>query len=164
MISYILETTAGFSHLRRLVVTRHPAVAALCREQEIAVLCHELPYRNDTIRLGLEELSGQFSLSGCMFCPCDQPLLRPESIDALLKAFSQNPDRICRLGYESRAASPVLFGRKFFPELSALPQGVGGSYLAKKYPAQVMLVPVRDPLELCDIDTAEDLRKLSAEK
>lgn len=161
MLSYILDATAGFSCLRRLTVTRHLPAANLCREKGVDVLCHELPHRNDTIRLGLESLSAHSSLSGCMFCPSDQPLLSSESIAALLKTFFQNPDRICRLGYEGRAGSPVLFGRRFFPELLALPQGAGGSYLTKKYPAQVMLVPVRDPLELYDVDTQEDLKKLS---
>ena len=118
MLSYILDSTAKFPQLSRLVVTRHEEVAALCREKGVAVLCHELPHRNDTIRLGLERLLASpkntedslplndtpfpasfcpteaFQLSGCIFCPSDQPLLQAESINALLQAFSRNPDKI----------------------------------------------------------------------
>ena len=162
MISYILDATAGFPRLSRLVVTRHEEIASLCREKGVEVLCHNLTHRNDTIRLGLEKLSARYSLSGCVFCPSDQPLLGTDSIGALLKTFSQNPDKICRLCYEGKAASPVIFGKQFFPELLSLPQGAGGSFLAKKYPAQVILVPARDAFELYDIDTPEDLMALSA--
>lgn len=180
LISYILGCTAPFSCLSRLVVTRSLQTATLCREKGVAVLCHQLPGRNDTIRLGLAHLLAAANptdhppcpevrpglepapsrLSGCLFCPADQPLLRPESIKALLLAFSGNPDRICRLGYGGQAASPVLFGSRFFPELLRLPQGAGGSYLAKKYPAQVLIVPAQDPCELYDIDTPEALTLL----
>jgi CTP:molybdopterin cytidylyltransferase MocA len=41
-----------------------------------------------------------------------------------------------------------------------LPQDRGGAYLAKKYPEQVLYIPVQDSLELYDIDTKEDLEKL----
>ena len=161
MISHILNCTASVPGLHRLVVTRYEETAALCRKEGVEVLCHTLPSRNDTIRLGLEKLLENFRLSGCIFCPADQPLLSPESFDALLQAFSHNPDKICRLCYEDKAASPVIFGQKFFQELLTLPPDAGGSYLAKKYPAQVILVPARDPFELYDVDTPEALQNLS---
>ena len=172
LISRILECSARFPCLRRLVVTRHAGIAALCREMGLFVLLHDLPDRSDTIRLSLGQLlaieDGQdhiwppahSHLSGCLFCPADQPLLRPESLEALLQAFFQNPDSICRPAYEGRAASPVLLGRRFFPELLTLPRGAGGSFLAQKYPAQVVQIPVRDAFELDDVDTPQDLARL----
>ena len=174
LISCILKTVLNTPGLFPLAVTRHRDVACLCREMGLAVLCHDLPYRNDTIRLGLQALSGDLPfqheppslpappLPGCIFCPADQPLLRRDSLAALIHAFSQNPDKICRLGYGEREGSPVLFGSRFFPELLTLPQGAGGSYLIKKYPAQVILVPARDSYELYDVDTPQDLKLLSA--
>lgn len=182
MISYLIENILSIPGLSPLAVTRNEETAALCRERGIPVLCHNLPHRNDTVRLGLgallkeapaqKEFPSRLSpssslplssaqLSGCLFCPADQPLLRRESLCTLIETFSQNPDKICRLSYGERAGSPVLFGRQFFLELLALPQGVGGSYLIKKYPAQVILVPARDPYELYDVDTPEDLEFLS---
>ena len=176
LVSRLLETVIDTPGLFPLTVTRYEEVAKLCREMGIAVLCHDLPYRNDTIRLGLQALLDRFScreqqqaapsapyprLCGCLFCPADQPLLRRDSLCALTEAFFRHSDKICRLGYDGRAASPVLFGHQFFPELLTLPQGAGGSYLIKKYPAQVMLVPARDPYELYDVDTPEELKFLS---
>ena len=61
----------------RIVVTRSAQVQALCKAQGVPVLLHALPGRNDTVRLGLSALLAQHpELTGCMFLPGDQPLLR----------------------------------------------------------------------------------------
>ena len=57
--------------------------------------------------------------------------------------------------------SPVLFPKWAFPELLALPEGKGGSFVLKKYPGQVRMLPVRDKYELMDVDTPEDLKFLT---
>ena len=73
----------------RVVVTRSPEVKALCEKAQIPVVLHALPGRNDTVRLGLDALlAAHPELIGCMFLPGDQPLLRRESIEALVRAFS----------------------------------------------------------------------------
>ena len=57
LLQYALDATGGI-FLRRVVVTRDPAAAALCREQGIETVLHSQPYRSDTVRLGLEALAG----------------------------------------------------------------------------------------------------------
>ena len=74
----------------RIVVTRSAQVQALCKAQGMPVLLHALPGRNDTVRLGLSALLAQHpELTGCMFLPGDQPLLRRATVDLLLTAFAQ---------------------------------------------------------------------------
>ena len=74
----------------RIVVTRSAQVQALCKAQGVPVLLHALPGRNDTVRLGLSALLAQHpELTGCMFLPGDQPLLRRATVDQLLTAFAQ---------------------------------------------------------------------------
>lgn len=164
----VLELTGGKNSrfLQRIVVTRTPEVEAVCKARNIPAFLHELPLRSDTVRLGLDALLHQSRsfgkpLSGCMFCPSDQPLLRRETLEALCLTFSQNPDRICRPGTKGNPGAPVIFPARLFPELLHLPDGKGGSFLAKKYPEQVLYVPVRDEYELIDADTPETLAKLS---
>lgn len=174
MISHALTVTEGF-FARRITVTRHREVADFCRQKEIPVLLHDLPYRNDTVRLGLEYLESLESQSsqkssivssdliqGCLFCPGDQPLLRRETISALIAAARNEPEKIWRVSCKGEAGTPVLFPRWTFPELKTLPMGKGGGYLAKKYPEQVRMIPVRDWYELKDVDTRKDLNILSA--
>ena len=53
MIARILAATGGL-FARRVVVTRHGDVAEYCRKQGAEVIAHDLPHRNDTVRLGLD--------------------------------------------------------------------------------------------------------------
>lgn len=154
-----LKVTDNQLFADRIVVTRTPEIQALCQSRQISVLLHDFPGRNDTVRLGLQALPGH-SLTGCVFCPGDQPLLSRESIATLCQTFSQNSDFICRLGTEENPGAPVIFPFRLFAELLTLPQGKGGSFLAKKYPEQVLYVPARDEFELLDADTPETLNRL----
>ena len=157
MIARILAATEGIFD-RRVVVTRHEDVALLCREQGIEVVLHDLPNRNDTVCLGLEAVG---DVDGCMFCPGDQPLLRKETVAALVSDWKKEPDFICRTVVENQPGAPILFPKWAFSELLTLPEGKGGGILTQKYPERVRLHPVRDRYELIDVDTRENLMKLS---
>lgn len=176
LIEHVLDTTSQVPSLHRIVVTRHEEVAALCSSKQIPVLVHDLPGRNDTVRLGLQALLETTpNLSGCMFVPGDQPLLRRESIETMMLSYFhmlkdqsqltrdsfQMTAPILRLHYGEQAGAPILFDQYYFPELLHLPEGKGGSVLTKKYPEQVHLIPAREAYELYDIDTPEDLLRFT---
>ena len=156
MIRRALDATEGL-FTRRVVVTRHEAVAQLCREWGVEAVLHDLPHRNDTVRLGLEALG---ELDCCMFLPGDQPLLRRETVAMLLRAWQEHPDSIVRPIHEDSQGSPVLFPAWAFPELMDLPEGKGGGAVIKKHPHGLICVPVWDPFELADADTPEALELL----
>ena len=157
LIGRVLDATEGiFAH--RVVVTRHEDVAVLCREKGIDVILHQYPCRSDTVRLGLETMSK--AVDGCVFCPGDQPLLRWETVASLAIAAVNEKNAVWRTVYEETLGSPVLFPKWTFPELLRLPEGKGGSFVAKKYPEQVRKVPVRDRYELMDVDSPADLERL----
>ncbi len=153
MIQWALDATDGLFGAR-VVVTRHESVAALCREQHVNVILHDLPHRNDTVRLGLEQLK---DCDCCMFLPADQPLLRRETIALLLENWKNSPNQICRPVYEDTEGSPVLFPAWAFPELLKLPVGKGGGIVAQKYIHEICRIPISNPFELADVDTPEML-------
>ena len=102
----------------RVVVTRSPEVAELACKAGMKTILHSLPGRNDTVRLGLEALLSELpGLAGCIFLPGDQPLLRKESLEAMvrdLSALDEKERAILRLGFRAedgteRLGSPVLF-------------------------------------------------------
>lgn len=72
---------------RRVVVTRHADVAALCETLGVQVILHDEPCRNDTVRLSMEAMDGCDTVT---FIQGDQPLIRPASIVALLRAAERD--------------------------------------------------------------------------
>ncbi len=151
VIDYILRVTEGLFQ-RRLTVTRHKTVEEYCLSHGAEVLLHQEPERNDTIRLGIEAMA---DCSHCMFCMGDQPLINRKSLEKMLLAAQAEPDKIWRLSANGVPGAPVLFPRKFFAELSALPMGEGGGYVIRAYREEVCTVEA-DVQELMDLDTQED--------
>ena len=160
LMEWVLESTDGI-FLRRVVITRHKEVKKLCRSRGVPVVCHDMPYRSDTIRLGLEALAdGNPPVSGCLFCPADQPLLRWETVAAMALLAVNQPQMICRTAWKERDGAPVLFPEWLFEELQTLPAGRGGNFIIGKHPEQVQRLSVGDQRELEDVDRPEDLQRL----
>ncbi len=157
LIQRALDLTEGDLFERRIVLTRSEEVRRICESQNIPVLFHDLPERSDAVALGIREM---MDLDGCLFCPCDQPLLKRSSLECLVSEFTGEMSEIRRLSYGGKAGSPILFGKGLFEELSCLPHKKGGSYLAQKYPEQVCLTEAEHELELYDVDTAEAFERL----
>ena len=121
MLCRAFDATATPGIAARIVVTRSEEVQALCRAQGVPVLLHSLPGRNDTVRLGLSALLEQLpELSGCMFLPGDQPLLRRESISAELAFFRAHSGNIVAMGHGVQRGNPAIFPKQFFPGLLSL--------------------------------------------
>ncbi len=150
----------------RVVVTRSAEVKSLCEENGVPVLHHVLPFRSDTVRLGLDFLLTRFpALSGCVFLPGDQPLLTQETLCDMVSAFCAEPERKSRIfrlwePQSGTPGSPVLFGADYFEELKSLPEGKGGGVVVKRHEEKVKLFSARHPAELMDADTPEMLEKL----
>lgn len=178
LICRILESTEDLFG-KRVVVTRHKEVADLCRSLSIDVILHNLPNRNDTVRLGLEILGD--GMQACMICQSDQPLLTRKSIIRLAEksksesssvednirfaeksqsAEIDSRDKIWRLAYGDTVGTPVLFPAWTFEELKNLPEKKGGGYLMKQYPDLVGVVQADSIYELQDADTPEELQRL----
>lgn len=156
MILRAIAATEGLFD-RRVVVTRHEDVASLCRNLGIQVVLHDLPNRNDTVRLGLEAVG---DVDCCLFCPGDQPLLKRDTVARLLENWKDSRDSILRPVFEDVLGSPVLFPSRCFPELQSLPDGKGGGFVIRNHPEDVCTIPVTNPFELADADTPEMLETL----
>lgn len=156
LIMHVLDATEDL-FAKRVVVTRHKDVAEICRERGIDVVLHDLPHKSDTVRLGLETLG---NADCCMFCPGDQPLLRRETLAAMLKSWTAQQDKIWRPACGEVPGSPVLFPKWAFNELLNLGEGKGGSVVLNRHPAEICTLQIDDPLELMDADTPQMLDQL----
>ena len=155
LLERILDATEGDMFAKRVVVTRNEDVAEICKAQNVPVILHTYPNRNDTVRLGTEFLK---EMDGWVFCPCDQPLLKRESLENLLNVPYVHEDLIARLHWKETMGTPIFFGKKYFEDLCSLPEKKGGSYIVKQHLDKVRLVSVQDERELWDLDTQEDLK------
>lgn len=151
LISRAIEATDGLFD-KRLLLTRSAAAAEYARARGVQVHLHALPRRSDAMRLGLAEMA---EMDGCLFCPCDQPLLTRQTVAALAAAFARQPETIWRPAAEGQPGAPVVFPRWAFAELAAVQQS-GGSAVAAAHPDKVRLLEV-DAWELFDVDTPADL-------
>ena len=150
-------TNRLFRQDRRIVVTRNPDAAAFCRTEGVPVLLHAQPHRSDTIRLGLEALNAP---EGCLFCPADQPLLTPETVQALLFCAAHDPAAVWRTAHDGAPGAPVFFPQFLLPRLKTLAPGQGGRSILKDAPCPVRLLDCPDGRELADTDTPADLAAL----
>lgn len=162
MLQWILDTTRNMFDYR-VVVTRDTDVQQLCIENNIDVILHEFPGRNDTVRLGLAGMKELVDY--CFFTPADQPFITRESMIGLMDEALRDDKRIVRTAYGERVGAPICFPKWTFDELLNLPEGKGGGAVVKMHSDMVSLVQVASEIELDDIDTVEDyerLKKISA--
>jgi molybdenum cofactor cytidylyltransferase len=115
-----------------------------------------------SIRRGLSALPTD--AQAAMFFTCDQPLLTPLLIDALLESFAAHRPLVCYPVHELMRGSPTIFAAELFPELMRLTGDVGGRVLIEKYRARVHEHPLASAKPLADIDTEEDLTDLAAQE
>lgn len=141
-----------------VVVTRYKEIQDLCCQLKVSCLLHNLPYQNDTVRLGLKQLGPSYL--GYMFCTGDQPLVQLNSLEKLCADFLEQPNYIHRLKYQDIPGNPVIFPAEFYDKLCDLPQDQGGSYIIKQNKNQLRFTEAGSESELYDIDTTKDLVKL----
>lgn len=104
-----------------------------------------------SIRVGMASLS-----QGCtavIIALADMPDVRACHFDALIVAHS--PKRqICRAqASDGTPGNPVLFGKRFFPELAALTGDKGARGLIISSPEDLHMVPTAGQGAVCDLNT-----------
>lgn len=153
LIESALDMTEGVCE-KNVVVTRFTEVEDLCKAKNRAYILHDLPDRNDTVKLGMSYMDG---MDFVIFCMADQPFLKRETFIALILCAINEPQYIYRVAYKQCVGAPMIFPRRYFKELLELPAKKGGNYVANKYPHDVRIMQVQNERELIDIDTKEDL-------
>jgi molybdenum cofactor cytidylyltransferase len=115
-----------------------------------------------SLKAGLAALPPE--VDGAIVCLGDMPQVRAGLIDSLIAAF--DPERgalVVVPSIDGKRGNPVVWSRRFFPELMALEGDVGARHLIGRYGEAVVEVPVADKAALADVDTPEALRAVKAE-
>ncbi|MBX9841248.1 MAG: molybdopterin-binding/glycosyltransferase family 2 protein [Xanthobacteraceae bacterium] len=101
---------------------------------------------------------------GAIVCLGDMPQVRASLIDKLIGAF--DPERgalVVIPTIDGKRGNPVVWSRRFFPELMALEGDVGARNMIARYSEAVAEVPLTDTAALIDVDTPEALAEVKAE-
>jgi molybdenum cofactor cytidylyltransferase len=93
----------------------------------------------------------------------DMPSVTPALLDTLIAAFNPAEGRaICVAAHEGKRGNPVLWARRFFPEMMAVEGDVGAKHIIAANDELVCEVEVSTDAPLVDIDTREDLAAFTA--
>jgi molybdenum cofactor cytidylyltransferase len=95
---------------------------------------------------------------GAIVCLADMPQVDAGLLNRLIVAF--DPDRgalIVMPTVEGRRGNPVLWSRRFFPDLMAIEGDVGARHFIGRYSEAVVEVPLEGKAALVDVDTPEAL-------
>jgi molybdenum cofactor cytidylyltransferase len=103
-------------------------------------------------------------VDGAIVCLGDMPQVSAQLIDKLIAAF--DPERgalVVVPTIDGKRGNPVVWARRFFPEMMALDGDIGARHLIGRYPEAVSEVPLTDTAALVDVDTPEALVRVRAE-
>jgi len=111
-----------------------------------------------SLRKGLEELKADCELF--MVALADQPLTETETYNLLLEQARESDKGIAVPVYEGQKGNPIIFKRRYLPELLTLKGDVGGRELLKRHPEDIFYIEVRDPGVVTNVNTPGDYEKL----
>ena len=115
-----------------------------------------------SVKTGLAALPPESEAA--IVCLGDMPQVTSALIDRLIAAFDPERNALVVLPtFSGKRGNPVLWSRRFFPELIALEGDVGARHLIGAYPEVVTEVPVENAAAMVDIDTPDALRAAKAE-
>jgi molybdenum cofactor cytidylyltransferase len=86
----------------------------------------------------------------------DQPAITAGLVEEMCRAFWQSGRGILTPVHRGRRGHPLLFSRRYVPELLQAHQGVGLRGLLQAHPEDIFELPVPTPEILEDLDTPED--------
>jgi len=170
LLSYLPDGTAlGVAALRNLrsalarvlVVVRtgdNEALDALGAEGVPVIECTE-----SALGMGHSLAAGvraSADAGGWIIALGDMPRVRPETIQAIARDLAAGA-RIVVPVYQGQRGHPVGFAASTRADLLALAGDVGARPLLERYADEVRRLPVDDPGILQDVDTQEDLARVS---
>jgi molybdenum cofactor cytidylyltransferase len=101
---------------------------------------------------------------GAVICLGDMPHVGAALIDGLIGAFdSERGALIVVPARDGKRGNPVLWSRRFFPELTKLEGDVGARHLIGRYGEAVTEYPVSDAGAFLDVDTPDVLQAAKVE-
>jgi molybdenum cofactor cytidylyltransferase len=165
MIVRTVDTVLASQARPVIVVTghEHEQVVAALAGRPVAFV-HNPDYASGlstSMKAGLGALPAD--TDAALICLGDMPRVTPGTIDRLIAAYNPVESRaICVPTVRGKRGNPVLFDRRFFPEMREVEGDVGARHLIGTRGDLLCEVEMADEGALIDVDTPEALSRLSA--
>lgn len=115
-----------------------------------------------SLKTGIAALAEE--AEGVIVCLGDMPRIEAATIDRMIAGFDPVEGRaIVVPTHRGKRGNPVLFGKRFFDEITTVSGDVGARHLIGRHEDLVVEVEVEDDSVLLDIDTPEALAKATGE-
>jgi len=160
MVAHAADAALASQASPVVVVTGHEAerVRAALAGRDVQ-LVHNPDYASGmsgSLKRGLAALPAD--IDGVVVCLADMPRIDASVLDRLIAAFNPVEGRaICVPVWNGKRGNPVLWARRFLPEMTELAGDVGARHLIGAHADQVCEVSMPDDAVLTDIDTPEAL-------
>lgn len=141
---------------RACVVSRYPEILTQAKGHGYQAIFNLRADEGQSVSVCLG-LSALLEMDGVLFCVCDQPWLRRDSVERLLADFCVHPRHICALSWQGVRGSPAIFPAELFPALLALTGDQGGGGIIRANVDRLRLVEASAPVELQDVDIKPDV-------
>jgi molybdenum cofactor cytidylyltransferase len=115
-----------------------------------------------SLKAGISALPAE--VDGAVVCLGDMPQVDAQLIDRLIGAIEPAKGALVAVPtIDGKRGNPVVWSRRFFPDLMAVEGDVGARHLIGRYGEAVAEVPVFGTAALTDIDTPQALEAFKAE-
>ena len=160
IVEHVISVASRFSWSKVTAVIGEPReeMERLFSRYDFSCIYNEKPQRgqSSSVRLGLSEMP--CNLDGYLFLLGDQPLIKYDLIDRMLKIFDLAEDnkKIVVPYCKDEPRSPILFGTGWFFELMSTKGDKGGRQIGRNNPGNVIALQWDDPAYFLDVDTMDD--------
>jgi molybdenum cofactor cytidylyltransferase len=160
MVRIVTEQALASKASKVIVVTGHQGADVTAALKGLDATLVNNPQFADGLATSVKAGIGAVpaSADGAIVCLGDMPLIDLKLIDRLIEAFA--PDRGSLIVVPvagGRRGNPVLWSRRFFPELMTLDGDIGARHLIAQHAEAVAEVEVEGKSAFLDIDTPEML-------
>ena len=154
----LLEVAEADPDCEITVVSRYPQIRERC--EILGVRSVDAPDSEKgvsySIKAGIRAVSPCCDEDFLLFLCADQPHIFTDTLQRLLRRARPGTEA-ARLFAGKNPGNPVLFSAKLIRELMELTGDSGGKAVLQRHTC--IPVPAGNPLELCDIDTVEEMRR-----
>ncbi len=157
---YIVEKVLDLKVNKIICVTQYKEIKEALLNTNINVVMNENSSLgvSSSIKLGI---NFDKNADGYMFMVCDQPFISIETLNSLIDNFINGDKGIVCVGYGDNKGNPVIFSKRYVNELLSLEGDNGGKRILKGHLNDLNIVNVDSAIELVDIDTQEELGKIT---